>query len=331
MASTWRGSTGRLANTRPSATLALVISGGPCALLAACALRNGASADVLVVEAPQRAGVASVHLLPTRALALLPPAAAGALRAHGSATPDGGTLCVDGATLCATLRRCLPPSSLVIDGRVTGFAQQAGEMHVRLEGRAGRRSQRSVACAVLLGTGGASCAVRAALLGVAPLNKRVALWRGTCAAQPGDGSPAGMLELARDADGACVGAFVKHGQRVYWNLLAPPLPPRAPPPDGNAITALALAAARWPSLAAVVAQTRAQHASCELIPESQRPLRGQNGVLLLGYAARGVSSAAMDELGATTNDVLTLMQALKYTPDVLATAANAYATAAFHG
>ena len=287
---------------------------------------------MLVVEAPS----AAVHLVPTRALALLPPDAAAALRARGSTTPDGGALCVDGSTLSATLRGCLPNSALV-DGRVTGFTQQAGRVHVRLEGRAGRRSQRSVTCAALLGAGGASCAVRTALLGVAPLDKRVGLWRGVCTAQAHDGWPTGTLELARGADGACVGAAVKHGQRVFWSLLAPPLPSRATL-DASALASLALAAARWPSLAAAVAQTRAHHASCELVPEPQRPLRGQNGVLLLGYAARGLSSGAMDELGATADDVSMLMQALnkplqalKYTEDELAAAAHAYVTAAFHG
>ena len=312
------------------ATLALVISGGPCALLAACALRR---ADVLVVEAPQRC--AAVHFVPTRALELLPPDAAAALRARGSAPPDGGVLCVDDAVLSATLRSCLPASALV-DGRVTGFTQQAGEVHVRLEGRAGRRSQRSVTCAALLGAGGASCSVRAALLGASPIDRRVGLWRGVCAVQADDDWPTGTLELARDADGACVGAAVKHGQSVFWSLLAPPQPPRATL-DASALAALAQAAARWPLLAAVVAQTRAQHVSCELVREPQHPLRGQSGVLLLGYAARGIPSAAMDELSATVDDVLMLMQALfplealKYTPDDLAAALNAYATASFHG
>ena len=243
---------------------------------------------------------------------------------------------MDGAVLSATLRGCLPRNALV-DGRVTGFTQQAGEIQVRLEGRAGRRSQRSVTCAALLGAGGVSCAVRAALLGAAPIDKRVGLWRGTCQPQADGGWPVGTLELARDADGACVGAAVRHGKHVFWSLLAPPLPPRATL-DGNAVAALALLAARWPSLAAVVAQTRAHHASCELVPEPQRPLRGQNGVLLLGDAARGMPSASMDELAATADDVLLMMQALdtlqalKYTPGDLATAANAYATAAaFHG
>ena len=288
---------------------------------------------MLVVEAPQRS--AAVHVVPTRALALLPPAAADALRAHGSATPDGGALCVDGAVLSATLRGCLPRNA-IIEGRVTGFTQQAGELHVRLEGRAGRRSQRSVTCAALLGAGGVSCAVRAALLGTAPLDKRVGLWRGMCAVQADNGWSAGTLELARYADGACVGAAVRHGKHVVWILLAPPLPPRAAL-DGNAVAALAAAAAPWPWLAAVVAQTRAHHTSCELVPEPQLPLRGQNGVLLLGYAARGTPSAAMDELAATADDVKMLMQALhplqalKYTPGDLAAAANAYATAAFHG
>jgi hypothetical protein len=107
--------------------------------------------------------------------------------------------------------------------------------------------------------------------------------------------------------------------------------------DEQAISSLALAAARLPWLAAVVAKTQAHDASCELTPEPQRPLRAQSGVLLLGYAARGGSSAALDELGATTDDVMVLMQALnasqalKYTPGDLAAGINAYAAAAFHG
>jgi 2-polyprenyl-6-methoxyphenol hydroxylase-like FAD-dependent oxidoreductase len=136
-----------------------------------------------------------------------------------AATPDGGALCVEAAKLRSVLLSCIP-SAARLEGRVTGFSQEAAGLHVRLEGRAGRRSQRKVHGAALVGADGASCAVRAALLGAAPVGK-LALWRGVSSWQPG--SPT----FARDAGGACVGAAVTLGDRLHWCLLAPPQPPRA--------------------------------------------------------------------------------------------------------
>lgn len=308
----------------PCSTLALVIAGGPCALLAACALRSGARADVFVVEAPCRA---TVHLLPTRALARLPPEAADALHAHGAATPDGGALCVEAAKLRSVLLSCIP-SAARLEGRVTGFSQEAAGVHVRLEGRAGRRSQRKVHCAALVGAGGASCAVRAALLGAAPAGK-LALWRGV-STHAGDTWQQGPT-FARDAGGACVGAAVTLGDRIHWCLLAPPQPPRAV--NGEAAReALAAAAAPWPSLAAAVASTPSAALSCEPFPEPRGcPLRAQGSVLLMGQAARGAASAAMDDLADTYADCSVLMHALaEYTPGDMVSAAAAYAAAAFH-
>jgi hypothetical protein len=278
---------------------------------------------VLVVEAPCRA---TVHLLPTRALALLPPEAADALHAHGAATPDGGALCVEAAKLRSVLLSCLP-SAVRLEGRVTGFSQDAAGVLVRLEGRAGRRSQRKVQCAALVGAGGASCAVRA-LLGATPAGK-LAIWRGSTHA--GDNwQVTGSPELARDAGGACVGSAVMIAGRVHWCLLAPPQPPRAVNGDA-AREALAAVAAPWPSLAAAVASTPAAALSCERVPEPRGALRAQGSVLLMGQAARGAASAALDDLADTYADCSVMQAGLaKYTTGDMGSAAAAYAAAAFH-
>jgi len=275
------------------------------------------------VEAPCRA---TVHLLPTRALALLPPEAADALHAHGAATPDGGALCVEAAKLRSVLLSCLP-SAVRLEGRVTGFSQDAAGLAVRLEGRAGRRSQRTVSCAALVGAGGASCAVRA-LLGAAPVGK-LALWRGVSTLAGDNWQVMGLRELARDAGGACIGSAIMIAGRVHWCLLAPPQPPRAVNGDA-AREALAAVAAPWPSLAMAVASTPAL--SCELVPEPRGALRAQGSVLLMGQAARGAASAAMDDLADTYADCSVLMQAglAEYTTGDMVSAAAAYAAAAFH-
>lgn len=274
------------------------------------------------MEAPHRE---TVHLLPTRALALLPADAAAALRAHATATLGGDTLCLQSAELSAALRACQPRGALLA-GRVTGFTREHGELVVRLEGSAGRRSQRAVSCAALVGAGGASCGVRAALLGAAPLSKSVALWRGTSSQV--DGWQAGALELARDAEGAVFASAVSDGARIHWSLLAPPLPPRAAA-DETTVLRLLAAVGSWPLISQAVASTAYAGLSCERVPEARaQSVRALNGVLLLGEAASGVASASMDDLATSFADAELLAQALNNTAGDQVAAAAAYLAAA---
>jgi hypothetical protein len=125
----------------------------------------------------------------------------------------------------------------------------------RFEGRAGRRSQRQLFCAALVGAGGARCAVRATLLGADTRPTRMALWRGTTRTVA-NALHAGARVLAVDDGQRCVGAAIalRDGDGTAWSLLAA-LPPPRRTPDAASVVALADAAARWPLLAAAILAT----------------------------------------------------------------------------
>jgi hypothetical protein len=257
----------------------VVVGGGPCALLAAAVLVRSARAPLLLVEPPAQHSRAPqpATLLPPRALAQLAdanPEAAAALRACGvpvkqrslssaaAADDAGDALCMEWPQLRAALLLQLPPGAHVAGMRLTGLSQSGDGVSARLEGRAGRRSQRQLRCAALLGAGGATCAVRATLLGAQVRAQRPAFWHGSSVC---GGMRLGERFFAFDDAGACVGSAVAAASgRVYWRLLGAPPPPRASAASSAAaLASLAAAAARWPALAAAIAATPAEALACE--------------------------------------------------------------------
>ncbi len=261
----------------PTPDALVVVGGGPCALLAAAVLVRSARAPLLLLEPPAQPSRAPqpATLLPPRALAQLAranPEAAAALRACGvpvkprslssAAADDGDTLCVEWPQLRAALLTQLPPGAHVAGMRLTGLSQSGEGVSARFEGRAGRRSQRQLRCAALLGAGGATCAVRATLIGAQVRAQRLAFWHGSSIC---GGMRIGERLLAFDNAGACVGSAVAAASgRVYWRLLGAPPPLRASAASSAAaLASLAAGAARWPALAAAIAATPAEALACE--------------------------------------------------------------------
>jgi hypothetical protein len=128
----------------PAADGALVVVGGPCALLSAVVLRNSGRCSVLVFEQPAAAAADTCVLLPPRALALLARAAPDAAAAlhqrgvrvaapRGAPAADAASIAVSSNVLRRTLLDALPPNAHAA-GRLTGLqqartCQQLGAAH----------------------------------------------------------------------------------------------------------------------------------------------------------------------------------------------------------
>ncbi len=222
-------------------------------------------------------------------------------------------------------------------------------MRARFEGRAGRRSQRQVACAALVGAGGATCAVRAALLGASErqLHAGPVLWRGSYAERDGSARAPGRT-LALDDAGECIGCVVGSGRDVCWSLVAEALPRRAP--AAATLATLAAAAARWPLLAAAVLATPPEalwheplaaapatwaRGRVALVGGAHRCMAGpffglltRRIAVLRAAAARGAARAALDATAWTADDASGLAELLQSHGDDAAAAVGAYAAAA---